>query len=476
MFARVTTPLTYSRLHMRQAFVILSLLLGSLDAHAATHSLDGIWVNQDPATPMTSAFAITEESDGSHIRLWGSCWPVYCNEGTTLLDVRSDELTGTLRAEGFEITFQIFQLPNDRLLLLSETKYKDPAASAQPKHAEIFVRQPHAADNDAVNTLKRVAEKYRTVRNAEFECEVGDSDQKAKSRRKFLISRPNKLRMEVYGAQETVIQLTDGNEKWTLFPDSQEYLLGTELPNWSPIDTYGVLDTTPGEAKVVGSERVAGVDCTVIALSNPNRSRRLCIDPKTLFVWKDMSTGIYQDSRSVKLTTTYSIARAVATLDGELFSFHPESAKAKPRLKQQEVMTPGQVAPDFALRDIKGQETTLSQFKGRPVLLVFWATWCVPCRDEMPGIELLYRRFKDKGLVVLVISDEDAQKQADFLENFGYSFTALVDSQKVAYDRYHVNGLPETVLIDTKGKVREYATKETSYESFVETLHQLGIR
>jgi len=222
---------------------------------------------------------------------------------------------------------------------------------------------------------------------------------------------------------------------------------------------------------------VADVVCTVITLSNPSRSQKLWVDPKTLFVRKDESTGVIPGhSRSVNLTTTYAVARAVPALDGDLFSFRPEDAKAKPRVKQQEVMTAGQVAPDFALRDIRGHETTLSQFKGRPVLLVFWATWCVPCRDEMPGIELLYRQFKDKGLVVLAISDEDARKQADFLEKFGYSFSALVDSQKMAYDRYHVNGVPETVFIDTEGKVRDYATKETSYESFAETLRQMGIR
>jgi peroxiredoxin len=139
------------------------------------------------------------------------------------------------------------------------------------------------------------------------------------------------------------------------------------------------------------------------------------------------------------------------------------------------VKSVGTPAPDFTLSNLEGKEVKLSQFKGKVVLLNFWSSWCIPCRSEMPTIELLHREYKDKGLIVLGIDDEESQKQAAFLQKFGFSFTSLVESKRQASNLYSIGGIPTTVLIDQQGKIKAYDQGTASYESLRTTLQEMGI-
>ena len=168
----------------------------------------------------------------------------------------------------------------------------------------------------------------------------------------------------------------------------------------------------------------------------------------------------------------------MAGLDGRLFSFDPQKTQAKSRLALQRealVKSVGTPAPDFTLSNLEGKEVKLSQFKGKAVLLNFWASWCVPCRSEMPAIELLHREYKDKGLVVLGIDDEEPQKQAAFLQKYGFSFASLVEPRKQASNLYSVGGIPTTVLIDQQGRIKAYDQDTASYESLRASLQEMGI-
>lgn len=117
----------------------------------------------------------------------------------------------------------------------------------------------------------------------------------------------------------------------------------------------------------------------------------------------------------------------------------------------------GQPAPDFSLTDIHGNQVSLSQYKGQVVVLNFWATWCPPCREEMPSMEKLHRDYQDKGLVMLAVNVDKNPQQAvaDFLRERPYSFTILLDSQNVAQNTYGVFRFPESFIIDRNGIVVE---------------------
>jgi len=115
----------------------------------------------------------------------------------------------------------------------------------------------------------------------------------------------------------------------------------------------------------------------------------------------------------------------------------------------------GARAPDFTLTNLQGEQVKLSQFRGQVVLVNFWATWCPPCREEMPSMESLHRRFKDQGLVLLALNvDEDgAPAVNDFLKGKDYTFPILLDTGAEVQDLYRVFRFPETFVIDRNGNI-----------------------
>ncbi len=117
----------------------------------------------------------------------------------------------------------------------------------------------------------------------------------------------------------------------------------------------------------------------------------------------------------------------------------------------------GNVAPDFTLTNMQGEKVSLSQLRGKVVILNFWATWCPPCREEMPSMEQLYRDFKEKGLILLAINVEENGEQAvsKFLQRTPYSFPILLDKDGIAQNAYGVFRFPESFIIDRDGVVVE---------------------
>ncbi len=115
------------------------------------------------------------------------------------------------------------------------------------------------------------------------------------------------------------------------------------------------------------------------------------------------------------------------------------------------------LAPDFAVPDLTGQAVRLSGLRGQVVLVNLWTTWCPPCREEMPSMEKLYQRLKDRGFVLLAVSQDENGKAAvePFVRDLGLTFPVLVDPEHQVGDRFQVWGYPESFLIDREGRVVE---------------------
>ena len=131
---------------------------------------------------------------------------------------------------------------------------------------------------------------------------------------------------------------------------------------------------------------------------------------------------------------------------------------------------------DFELEDLSGATRRLSDYKGKVVFLNFWATWCGPCRSEMPSMEKLYRRFKDEGLEIVAVNlQEDRSSVQGFVDEYGLSFPVLLDSTGRVGATYGARSIPTTYIVDRDGLVlagtvgtREWDTEE--YLSFFEKL------
>lgn len=115
----------------------------------------------------------------------------------------------------------------------------------------------------------------------------------------------------------------------------------------------------------------------------------------------------------------------------------------------------GKPAPDFALKSSTGENLRLSEYRGDVVMINFWATWCGPCRQEMPLLDQLYTRYERVGFNLLGVNiDDDSNRAMDMIRELGVNFPVLFDARKEVSKLYDVDAMPVTVLIDREGNVR----------------------
>jgi thiol-disulfide isomerase/thioredoxin len=130
---------------------------------------------------------------------------------------------------------------------------------------------------------------------------------------------------------------------------------------------------------------------------------------------------------------------------------------------------------DFTLKDLKGKKWTLSELHGKIVLANFWATWCGPCKLEMPNLDWLYTRFEPQGLVVLSITSEDAFKVAAYTSAWKYHPPILIDQGGKVFQQFHIEGIPRTYLFDRDGKLLAEAIDQRTQRQFLMMLSKTDL-
>jgi peroxiredoxin len=148
--------------------------------------------------------------------------------------------------------------------------------------------------------------------------------------------------------------------------------------------------------------------------------------------------------------------------------------------QQQAAGRAGFPAPDFSLQSLDGRTQHLSDFRGKVVFLNLWATWCPPCRMEMPSMERLHQRLRGKEFVMLAVSEDEAGATAvrPFVDDMRLTFPVLLDPDGGVPSRYGVTGYPETFLIDRSGKVVHHVIgpedwdREEVYQFLLQLLQQ----
>jgi peroxiredoxin len=173
-----------------------------------------------------------------------------------------------------------------------------------------------------------------------------------------------------------------------------------------------------------------------------------------------------QDEPYVTLAQLVRYEHVQATSEDPRFAAATATLEADDRIRQ---------SADFTLTDLNGKTWTLKDLRGSVVLVNFWATWCPPCRKEMPDLEALYRRFGQKGLVVLAISDEETGKVQPYIAEHPASYPILLDPGRKVNELFHVEGIPKSFVYNREGKLVAQAIDMRTQRQFLEMLALAGV-
>jgi peroxiredoxin len=176
--------------------------------------------------------------------------------------------------------------------------------------------------------------------------------------------------------------------------------------------------------------------------------------------------GAEPDSGFIELATLVRYEHVQASSDDPQF---------KDAMTKLEADDAARAKADFTLTDLKGNNWALHDLRGKVVLVNFWATWCPPCRKEMPDLDALYQQFKDHGLVILAISDEDATKVKPFLTERPVSYPILLDPGRKVNEIFHIDGIPKSFVYDREGKLVAQSIDMRTRGQFEDMLAQAGL-
>jgi len=154
-------------------------------------------------------------------------------------------------------------------------------------------------------------------------------------------------------------------------------------------------------------------------------------------------------------------------------SSDPQFAEAMAKLEADDAK---RQSVDFTLTDLQGKSWHLQDLRGKVVLVNFWATWCPPCRKEMPDLQALYEKYKDQGFVVLSISDEDSAKVAPFIAEKKISYPVLLDPASKVHAAFFVEGIPKSFVYNRDGKLVAQSIDMRTRSQFQGMLAQAGLQ
>lgn len=199
-------------------------------------------------------------------------------------------------------------------------------------------------------------------------------------------------------------------------------------------------------------------------LTGKMKLAKLALGTAAMALWLTACGG----TENMELETTEAAQTTEAQTDGDASADEEGLTGMGVPLKE------GDTAPDFTAQLVDGSTVTLSDLKGKPVLINFWATWCGPCVMEMPAFERLMEDYGDEISLVAVNCGDDAETVKDFVEENGFTFPIALDEDFEITMTYPSNGIPYTVIVDSEGVITHISTgasdADTMYEQYREAL------
>ena len=212
---------------------------------------------------------------------------------------------------------------------------------------------------------------------------------------------------------------------------------------------------------------VGGKSATVLTFKGEKSDYRVMIDPQSHLLRQvvvDLKQSIQAAGRDdvvhAWLTLDYTKVEPDAKTDGAQFAWAaPQGARDVGATEAEEADATalvGKDAPDFTLNDLEGKAVTLAEDKGSVVVVDFWATWCGPCRESLPGLNKIYKEFQAKGLKVYAVDLEEAKEKVQPVAlKLIPDLRVLLDEKSEVAKKFGVSGIPQTVVIGKDGKVKK---------------------
>jgi peroxiredoxin/outer membrane lipoprotein-sorting protein len=382
------------------------------------------------------------------------------------------------------------------------------------------------ASFDFRKALHTLAAKCESAKEYAFEGELELAGQRgsnpgrilSKAKIKMAVAEPGKylLRVEPLGKDEYLL-VSDGQKSWAYVPKLKQY---TEQESatvagsgedeegsgggsdderdlaevWAHLvlQTLAKLEEHAQTATIAGTGEVkyegAKQRWPVVRELSPRDEKgglsmtEVTLDPATLSVGRLVwSTASYAKGEKtvIRLTVDFSSFHIGEKIPDSTFTFEPPK---KSKLVDA-VPIPGQtgsfllnkVAPDFELKTLDGEKVRLSEQRGHPVLLSFWASWCGPCRRELPGLSKISSEYRSKGLLVLGVNDEGKGTASKYVKEASLTFDTLDDSGQKAHRLYRVHSIPTVFLIDKDGKVVRFFSGARDEEALRSALKSAGL-
>ena len=381
---------------------------------------------------------------------------------------------------------------------------------------------PGGANPSARQVLERAAENYRKVTGYEAAgnvttlMRIDDRTQNFENTLAIAYGGPGRTRFEADSPQDTALLVTAGDSIWTYRSSLGKYtvrpvaveavpragLPGLDPEAAHPFAGYARLADHVAEAKLVGRDTVTvdgravptyelavTYDSTVVPPASSGATqvpKRLSIDAERFLVLGEETTleqphPALPKPIHIEQRTRYThLAWNVRPPDSRFVFQAPASAARAENLANEPAEETsalvGKPAPDFALADLQGTRRALADHRGKVVLLDFWATWCGPCRREMPIIQQLHERYAKKGLVVYGVNcSEPAARAKSFMTKYQYRFPTLLDRNGEVQGSFQVTAIPTVFIVDRKGFVRAHLIGGRSESELVAALENAGL-
>jgi peroxiredoxin/outer membrane lipoprotein-sorting protein len=300
---------------------------------------------------------------------------------------------------------------------------------------------------------------------------------------------PGRFRARIKGAVEA-IAVSDGSTTWKALPASKQWMKlelaaasgddnedAEDAQDTRPKDLHdnvarAVLTRFPVIARLAQRPEILKEDtlkidghkapCYILRAHIGPTQHDLWIDKDRYLVLRDLQSGP-QASKDGVLTVTIDTKIKRLALDTDVpdtvFTFEPDRKWAQVDMLvlpgEERLMLTGRPAADFTLKALDGEPTQLSSLQGKVVVLDFWATWCPPCRAELPAIDKLHAEFAGK-VEFLGVNDEDSGTVKGFLKKAGYTFPVLMDGKRQVHRTYGIRAIPVLLVIDRHGVIRQH--------------------